>query len=295
MAEKSRAAEGETIVTSWYLVLMIWGDRYSDADCNRLIRAAYAHSPTIKGAVVISDRTDRQLDPRAMQCLIPADFDRPENKTGGLAVKISMFDIAALPPGAPCVYVDLDSAIIGDLGRLADLTQYAPLWTLPTQRARFTALSRLRWRLSGGRRYGAGNSSLFAYRNGFAGNPAATYRDNTPIFGQIAGAALRQNDDHFIGWACQNVIRPLPRRLAVRFRMEFMEITLWLNRVKAALRRKARQDLVVVTFDGDLTKPAAIMALAEGDLIKDHHSRRTRWNDSQISGLRGKLLAALRG
>lgn len=281
-------------MTDWYLVLMIWGDAYGDADCNRLIRAAYRHSDRLQGVIVLTDRTDRALDPRAQPVAIPADFDRPDFKTGGLPVKIALFDIAALPPGAICVYVDLDSAIIGDLGPLAQLTDRAPIWTLPTVRARFGPWGRLIWRLSGGRRFGAGNSSIFAYRNGFSGNPTWMFRTDGTVFGRHAAPAVRMNDDHFIGWCCQGAIRPIPGHLAVRFRMEFLEVTPWLNALKARLRRKKRQSLAVVTFDGSLTKPETILSLPQNAPIIDHHGRRGRWNDLHLSGLQGRLAQAFR-
>jgi len=280
-------------VNDWYLILMIWGDAYSDADCNRLIRKAHMQSPSLKGAIVLSDRVDRHLDPRAIQCRISPDFDRSDFKKNGLAVKISMFEIDVLPPGALCVYVDLDSVIIGDLGKVAALTLTAPLWTLPTPRARLDAWSRLRWRLSRGRRYGAGNSSVFAYRNAFPGNPTAKFRNKTSVFGQAASDDIRSNDDRFIGWSCQDVIRPLPTQLAVRFRIEFLEVTFWMNRIKARCRRGARQSLVVVTFDGALTKPAVIATLRDGAVITDHHGRRARWTDLEMSGLRQIMQDAL--
>ncbi|WP_019956472.1 hypothetical protein [Yoonia vestfoldensis] len=273
---------------------MIWSDAYGDADCNRLIRTAHAHSSSLKGVVVLSDRTNRQLDARAIQSPIAVDFDRPEHKKNGLAVKISLFEIDALPAGAPCVYVDLDSAIIGDLGQLAVLTRHGPLWTLPTSRARFSAWSRLRWRLSGGRRYDAGNSSIFAYRNAFPGNPTVKFRARTPVLGQAASDIIRGNDDLFVGWSCQDTIRPLPSNLAVRFRIEFLELSLWLNQIKALLRRKKRQDLVVITFDGALTKPDVIAGLSDGELVTDHHGRRARWTDFQMGGLRARMRAGLR-
>jgi hypothetical protein len=278
----------------WYLVLMIWGDAYGDAVCNRLIRQAYAYGRGPAGVVVLTDRTDRDLDARALQCPIPADFDQDAYKTGGLPVKIALFDIAALPKDAVCVYVDLDSAIIGDAGRLAALTSpAAPIWTLPTPRGRFNAVSRLVWRRSKGRRFGAGNSSVFAYRNGFAGNPTQKFRDHATIFG-LSGDSHRSNDDRFIAWSCQDLIRPIPRDLAVRFRIEFLELSATLNRIKAVLRHKPRQRLAIVTFDGSLTKPETIAAFPQGALITDHHGRRGYWTQAQTSGLRTRLLAALR-
>jgi hypothetical protein len=147
--------------------------------------------------------------------------------------------------------------------------------------------------LSRGRRYGAGNSSVFAYRNAFPGNPTAKFRNKTPVFGRAASDDIRSNDDRFIGWSCQDVIRPLPTQLAVRFRIEFLEVTFWMNRIKARYRRKARQALVVVTFDGALTKPAVIATLRDGAVITDHHGRRARWTDLEMSGLRQTMQDAL--
>lgn len=279
-------------MTDWFLVLMIWGERYGDGDCNRLITSAFAQSASLQGAVVLTDRTDRKIDARAMQCAIADDFDRPELKRGGFPIKISMFEIDALPEGSVCVYVDLDSAIIGDLGQIAGLANTGPLWTLPTPRARFNAWARFNWRLSKGRRYGAGNSSAFVYRNKFPGNPTRKFRDNTPIFGR-QGDKERKNDDRFIGWSCQDIIRPLPSNRAVRFRIEFLELTVWLNRLNALLRKRRRQDLVLVTFDGALTKPQDICRLHDGDQISDHHGRRGLWTDFQMSGLRDRLRAGL--
>ncbi|MBE0412661.1 MAG: hypothetical protein IBX59_03400 [Yoonia sp.] len=271
---------------------MVWGDKYGDADCNRLIRDAYANSSSIRGVIVLSDRLNRVIDSRATLHPIVADFDTPAFKSGGLPVKISMFDIDVLPEGAPCVYVDLDSAIIGDLGKLAALTRSGPIWTLGTFRARFNLWARIKWRLTRGRSYGAGNSSAIAFRNRFPGNPTQKFRGHAPIFGNHNDAA-RQNDDRFIGWSCQDLIRPIPTDLAVRFRMEFLAPTLALNRVKARARRKRRQHLVLVTFDGDLTKPETICALRDNEIIVDHHGRRGHWNDTEISGLRARLYAGL--
>ena len=49
----------------WWLVLIIWGDRYEDHHCNQLIESAYTYSSTIQGVVVLSDRSDRNIDDRA--------------------------------------------------------------------------------------------------------------------------------------------------------------------------------------------------------------------------------------
>lgn len=73
-----------------------------------------------------------------------------------------------------------------------------------------------------------------------------------------------------------------------------MELTLPLNRVKAWLRARARQNLAIITFDGSMTKPETIATTPQGGLITDHHGRRGRWDMAHTSGLHGRIMAALR-
>lgn len=273
----------------WYLVLMIWGDRYSDEHCNKLIRQAMTFSTRCRGAVIFTDRMNRAVDPRARLIPIPEDFSDPSMKVGGLPVKLSMFEVEGLEEGDTCVYVDLDSVIIGSLDPVAALSKRAPLWTIPTFPRPFSWWSRLIWRLTNRKSFRFGNSSTFVYLNKYEGNPTEQFRRN------VAAGTLPQklmHDDRFIGWSSQDVVRGLPTSLVVNFRYEFLLPTLWMGHLMARLRRKTRASIALVTFAGPMTKPEIIFEMDEGSQIVDHHQRIGYWDSEYTSGVREKILSA---
>lgn len=272
---------------AWYLVLMIWGGRYGDEHCNRIIAAVFEHSRNCSGAVVLTDRMDRRIDERARKVPISEYFDTPRMKSRGLPVKISMFDIPEVPAGATCIYLDLDTVVIGNLDRLAALAREAPIWTIPVFPRPFSRLYRTLWRLSRRAIYTIGNSSAFVYRNGFKGNPTQIFRD---LSERDRLPEDLYHDDRFIAWACQDKIRGLPINDVVNFRFEFLAPTLWLSDLFSLLRRRGRQKIAAITFAGPETKPETLLGLPYGSVVKDHHGRVGRWNDFHTSGLRDKMI-----
>ena len=271
----------------WYLVLMIWGERYPEEDANRIIRGAMARARNCKGVVVLTDRTDRKIDEAALQVPIDPEFNTPELKGGGLPVKLSMFTIEAIPKGATCIYLDLDTVVVGNLDRLAALTQRAPIWTIPVFPRPFSAFYRLLWRATRRRVYATGNSSAFVFVNGFEGNPKQQFLELYRM-GQLPKKLL--NDDLFVGWSCQDCVRGLSINDLVNFRFEFLAPTLWMSDLFSVLRRRARQRIVAITFAGPKTKPELLESLADGEIIKDHHGRRGRWDAFHTSGLKTLIL-----
>lgn len=135
------------------------------------------HLSTIQGVVVLSDRSDRNIDDRASVVAIPADFNISEYKSGGYPIKICLFDIESIPNDALCLYVDLDSAIISDLSELLRLPTKEKLWTIDVFPQRFSKLKCLVNRLTNGNTYQVGSSSAFLFRNQFSGNPTQQFRD----------------------------------------------------------------------------------------------------------------------
>jgi hypothetical protein len=271
-----------------YLVLMVWGDKYSDQDCNRLIDSTRALSRKCAGVVVLTDRTDRQL-PHAAQVPIAADFNLEHFKKGGLPVKISIFDIPEIPRGATCIFLDLDTVVLGNLDRLAELANRGPLWTMSGTRS-FSPFWRLVSRLTGGRHYAFGNASAFVYRNGFPGNPTDQFRKLRDL-GRLAEVPMR--DERFVAWSCQNVIRGISSQDVVSFRLEFLTPAMWITHLYSILRRRRRQRILAITFTGINTKPEVLARSKDRALITDHHGRVGRWSQFHTSGLKDSIAAAM--
>ena len=274
----------------WYLILMIWGEQYTDEHCNKLIRQAMHFSKKCQGAIVFSDRLDRSIDPRGRLVAIPDDFSDPEMKVGGLPVKLSIFEVEGVPDEAVCVYVDLDSVVVGNLDRIAALSDRAKLWTIPTFPRPFSSSSRFFWRVTKRKRYRFGNSSAFVYRNKYRNNPTAQFRQ---LRQQKALPKKLMHDDRFIGWSSQDVVRGLPTNLVVNFRYEFLWPNVFIGRIVTLFRRRSRKSLVLITFAGPMTKPETLCKLEDGSRVKDHHGRVGVWNDRYTSGVRDRLLVSL--
>jgi hypothetical protein len=271
----------------WYLVLMIWGDRYSDAFCNRLIHSTFKYSKACCGAIIITDRCDRDIDPRGMQVEISSYFNTSTFKTGGLAVKISMFEINEIPEGATCIYVDLDSLILGELDSVAALSDEAKLWTIDVFPSRFNARARRKALRTGGQKYRVGNSSAFVYRNKFAGNPAEKFRERHAA-DQLTPDMI--HDDKFIAWAGQQYLRGFPTDMVSYFRVEFLWPTMWIADLVSKFRKAARKNIKIVTFAGPKTKLDILLKLPDGATITCHHNRVARWDDQQTNKIKSAII-----
>lgn len=277
------------------LVLAIWGEAYADASVNVMVAAAKALSPGLRAVVLFTDRPRPQVDPLVTQRPFPAFFDQPEFYRHGYRVKIGVFSGADLPSGMPCVYLDLDTLVTGDLGRIAALVKHTgDVFMLPPGNAiGFGALRRARYRMTDGRRYATGNSSVMAF-----------HADASPNLAQVFEACQRRGeqgrhmliDDVFISWAAQPVLKGVPSSLAVSFRREFLARTplgVWLRRF-SPLRRRHRKGIVAITFNGTSYKPEALLALQDGAPIRDAKGRFGYWTDAHIGPLRTAILAYCR-
>lgn len=269
---------------------MIWGEKYSDEDCNRLIFSALRHSTHCKGVCVLTDRLDRAIDSRATMLPFPDDFDRDDFKKGGLPIKICMFDLPQIPQSDVCIYVDLDSMIVGNLDKLALVAQKADIWTIDVFPRRFSRYRRARFRLSGGKSFTIGNSSCFVFKNQFPGNPTSQFR---ALFAAGKLSTRFLHDDRFIGWSCQEKIRGFPRHLVSYFRLEFLAPAMWITYLSAVFRRRLRQQIIVVTFAGRNTKLEKLLAAGKDERIVDHHGRVGYWSDALTSGISGKIEAEM--
>lgn len=276
----------------WCLVLAIWGDRYADEYVNQLARSARDLSPDCTAVVVFTDRERPGIDPDIRQQRFPAFFDRPEFYGWGYIVKLSVFSRVGLPPDTPCVYLDLDTMVIGDLGRIAALVRDRNDYLMlpPGNPVGFGAVRRFIFRATGGRVFAVGNSSVIAYSSAAEPNLADTYRRLYETGGRVA--RHMQIDDLFVSWFAQARLRAVPPRLAVMFRREFLSrgpLIGWLKRNLPG-RRARLGSIAAVTFNGADYKPESLLALKEGDVIRDRKGRIGVWSRQALGPAYEKTL-----
>ncbi len=275
----------------WCLVLVLWGDAYSVAHVNALAGAALTLSTGCAEVVLLTDRPRPGLDIRVRAVPIPEFFDRPEFRRGGYVIKLSLFSRSVLPPDMPCVYLDLDTAVTGDLGRIAALVQDRnDIFMLPPGNLiGFGRLRRARFRLTRGRRMAVGNSSILAFHSAAEPNLADTFQR---LYETGSGPAqVMNNDDRFISWFGWNRIAGVPSRLGVMFRREVLtrgRILGWL-RNRAPWVRARRASIAAVTFNGAEHKPERLAALPDGALLSDKRGRSGRWSRAEIGPLKDRL------
>ena len=272
------------------LILACWGDAYSELHVNELVRAARSYSPELEDIVLFTDRVRSDIDPVVRQEIFPAFFNRPEFFGHGYRVKISVFSRDCLPAHMPCVYLDLDSMVIGNLGEIAGLVKNTNDFFMlpPGDMLGFGSLRRLLFRLTKGRRFATGNSSVMAFHSAASPNISELFAR----FHQSGESGRHMAiDDVFISWASQSVVRGVPRTLAVMFRREFLartRIGLW-AKSQLPSSRKSRSEICVITFNGMTYKANHLLALEEGQRIEDPKGRFGYWSEACLGPTREKI------
>jgi hypothetical protein len=276
---------------SWCLVLALWGDVYSDQYVNVIVRSVLNHSPGCSGIVLFTDRIRPAVDDRVEQKLFPAFFNRAEFFRPGFIVKLSVFDRQSLPPDTRCVYLDLDTVVCGDLGRVAALVQGPDDWFMlpPGGAAGFGLVRHLIFRLTKGRHLAIGNSSIMAYHSGAEPNLCEAFQR---LFEAGDGDAERLKvDDLFISWFAQARLRGIPSSLCVMFRREFLSrsaFVLWCRSVLPFVRRR-REGIVAITLNGENHKPALFLACADGARINGSRGRFGYWSHACLGTAKARI------
>lgn len=282
------------IQPKWCLILVIWGDAYPDHHVNVLARAARRFSPSLGPVIVVTDRVRPGLDSDLVTKPFPADFQRPEFFKGGYPAKLSFFHREIVPPDMPCLYLDLDTLVLGDLGRLTGLLRDPDdiLMLPPGNLIGFSAARRLLFLLSGGRRMACGNSSIVVFHSGASHNLCEVYVDLWRQFG-LSPAHYTHNDDLFISWFGQRRLRGIPTSLGVMLRREFLSRTRIWSGIKGRLPwvRARRNSLVAITFNGN-PKSAEFATLSEGAILQCERGRHGRWQEPEFAPLMTRIIRA---
>ncbi len=277
----------------WQLVLVLWGTKYPVAELNALIETVESkvtHRPRV---VLISDRERQGLASHVLTRPFPEFFLRPEFCQGGCQAKLAMFAQGVVPDDLPAVYIDIDTVVLGDVTRFLDLLSTPQtIAILQSVVLPFGPLGRAVYKMTHGRRYARGNSSIIVFHPSQCAYIAETFER---LFLEHNGVGIRPMvaDERFISWVAQPNMRAIPKRLAVKFPTEFMWPWRWLIflRARFAFLQRRWAGLVAVTLPGEDVKGAELLRLPEGAEIMDRKGRRLIWSDRALGSLRGKIIA----
>lgn len=276
----------------WCMIMALWGEKYGAAHVNELAQSALLHSPSLQTVVLLTDHIRDGIDPRVTQKLFPAFFHRPAFFSGCYRVKLAVFSAEVLPPQMACVFVDLDTIITGDLGKIAALVstpnQY---FMMPPGGIGFSTLRRWIDRAKRGRSFPTGNSSLLAFHSAASPNLAESFQRRFES-GTDVDARYMVVDDVFISWFARDRLAGLPTSLAVMFRREFLGHSLLLLRLRAKLGavQRRRAEIVAITLNGAEYKPENLLALEDGAVIHDRKGRTGLWSDALFGPARAKII-----
>jgi hypothetical protein len=276
----------------WQCVLVAWGDKYPVAEINRLVASVASQSRGLVRTVLLTDRDRPGLDEGIEQRRIPEWWLAPEFRAGGCQAKLSQFEEGLLPDDVPAIFLDLDTMVLGDLSRLLTVMK-GPETVAILQSAvlPFGPVGRMLYRLTGGRRYARGNSSVIVFHPAHCPRIAAKFR---ALYAQHGGMHFRPMiaDERFISWAAQPVMQAVPTRLVVKFPTEYMQPWRWMVALRAALPwvKARRRGLLAVTFPGVKLKGEDLAALPEGATFTDPKGRKLFWADWALGGLRQRII-----
>ena len=277
------------------LVLALWGSRYGAPHVNEIVREACRLSPGLVQVVLLTDHLRSGIDGRVRQKLFPPPFDGSEFFGHGYRAKLAVFSAVAPEVALPCVFLDLDSIVVGDLGRLAAQV-HGPddLLMLPPAGLGFAPLRRLLDRARRNRlAFPVGNSSVLAFHAAAQPNLAETYAEYWRL-GQFPEGWTSPIDDVLISSFGRGRVRAVPTDCAVMLRREFLSrLPFWplvKSRLTAVRQRRAR--IAAVTMNGIAVKPEVLATLPDGAPLGDGRGRTGRWSVAGFGSLWAPLRAA---
>jgi hypothetical protein len=279
--------------TGWQLVLIAWGDKYPVAEINLLARRVRELAAQPPRVMLLTDRDRAGLDPVITPLDFPQHWLRPEFCTGGCQAKLAMFEAGILPTDLPALYIDLDTMVMGDMGAVVDALE-TPQSVAILQSAVLPFGGFARWlkRMTNGKRYARGNSSVVAFYPAHCAYIAREFQRLETQHG-ISGFKPLRADERFISWIAQEHMQAVSNRVAVKFPTEFMWPWRWLAFGLQALPWVAsrRAGLRAVTFPGLEVKFAELLALEDGAEIVDRKGRRLIWSRRALGPLKDRIIA----
>jgi hypothetical protein len=216
---------------------------------------------------------------------------RREFTTTSLQAKLVMFEKGLVPEDLPCVFLDLDTAVFGDVSQGIDfMTTRKSVLMLQSVVLPFGWAGRLVYKLTNKKRYARGNASVVIFHPAECHYIAEEFRRLYDEHGHFVIKPMIA-DERFISWVAQMHMIRVPNWFAVKFLNEYMHSAKWLVYLKGALPwiRTRRDNLVAVTLPGPTIKPEALMTYKPWDEVKDDKNRWLLWNDAALGDMGRRL------
>jgi hypothetical protein len=282
---------GNSGAPSWQCLLICWGDKYDPEYINHTIEAVIRTSASKPRFVLLSDRQRPGLHPDVHVVEFDPWWLQKQFRTISLQAKLYMFEKGVVPDDLPVVYLDLDTAVLGDIGQAIGLMKdRKSVLMVQSVVLPFGWPGRLVYRLTNKKRYARGNSSIVVFHPAECHYISETFRD---LYEKYDGFGIRPmiGDERFISWVAQEHINRIPNWLGVKFLNEYMYSFKWLVYLKAALPwvRARREGLSIVTLPGEYVKPELIVDYEDGFEIRDEKNRWLLWNDRALGSMKRRL------
>ncbi|WP_313534181.1 hypothetical protein [Haematobacter sp.] len=278
---------------TWQCVMVCWGTRYPVEVLNHLVGEIRRQAASVPRFVLITELPKPGLDPAVMLRPFPEFFLRERFRRSGCQAKLAMFEEGVVPVDLPATYVDLDTVITGDMSRgIGFMRDRQSVLMLQSAIIPFGALGRLVYRLSKGKHYARGNSSVVVWHPAEGHYIAQRFRELDARFPNHGDFRPMIADERFISWCAQPHMAALPRDYAVKFTWEFMFPWRWPILLRAKLpwvaARRARQ--AAITLNGEDIKPEVLIDMPEGAELTDRKGRKLIWSTAAMGPAWSRIL-----
>ena len=271
------------------ILFVKWGQKYSPEHLNLLMRKIQEKSKhNLEFICITEDKFGINKNVKAID--FPS-FSVPMQmliNSGGCKPKLSIFYKDLKIENTPTIYIDLDTMVLGDIGKIAEWQENeSSLHGLPNHFIPHWRFPWLSWATP--ERCFFINSSILSFYPKNHEDIFSNFNEDIKIsqfFDQKHPKTPwhMKADERYISMHEKGKLRALPRTLTGSFQDLYLTPFLWLSKVQDqashVIRRRANR--VALTFHGEKFKPEKVARLEVGDIVSNGRLK-TRWAYPQFS------------
>lgn len=259
------------------VAFVLYGDRYSAAYIDCLAASILQYTDLDIEFVCLSDRADREFQADIRVVVHPELDLNWDILTDGCRFKLGLFHPGVLNPDLLTFFFDLDTIVLGDIARLAQIHQRNPgLYVLPFHMIQTWKMLRLaKWLRPTHFFYGTSSFMMFTPKDfAFIYTRFRDLYDRVVAGETLTGQEAKawRTDELLICWAADGKTRGVPLSIFGRFRRCFAvpySPRLAKLRTKLGLNVYDSPSLIGMTFDGGPFKPWLLAQCKDGDLLQE--------------------------